>query len=143
MYLLWEMMILSPIPRSLRNFQCQSSVLCCAVAVLVVLVVRVLAFYSDIQSSNPAGYKNCSKRRNIINEKEAGFGPPLKNKGFVLFCPRQCLFEPVVAPGNTAKVIFCFYLSSPTLNNFRLAGSSPYLTLIWTVRTSSLFCEFI
>ena len=42
------------------------------------LMVCVLAFYSNDQSLNPAGYLNFLHKKTKINEKEAGVGPSLK-----------------------------------------------------------------
>ena len=42
------------------------------------LRVRVLAFYSDDPSSNPAGFLNFLYEKMKIIEKEAGVGPSLK-----------------------------------------------------------------
>ena len=39
------------------------------------LVVSVLAFFSDTQSSNPAGYLIFLYKKTKINEKESGVGP--------------------------------------------------------------------
>ena len=48
---------------------------------MVVVVVSILAFYSDNPSSSPAGYLNFRCKKTKINKKEAGMGPSLKKRG--------------------------------------------------------------